>query len=115
MTSLSAEQIQKIEKWILQGAKNNECTEDCDTSNASFAQVIWPMMEQYCIGCHNAGSPGGGIVIADYDGMVALAENGSLMGSVNWDPGYSKMPTSKPLSGCYITLLQKWIDEAYPQ
>jgi len=115
MDPLTAEQIQKIEKWILQGAKNNECTEGCDTSNASFAKVIWPMMEQYCIGCHNASFPGGGIVIGGFDDMVALAENGSLMGSVNWDPGYSKMPTSKPLSECNIDLLQKWIDEDYTE
>lgn len=113
MDALSSEQIQKLEKWILQGAKNNECSEGCDTSNVSFEQQIWPMMEQYCIGCHNAGFPGGGIVIGGYDDMVALAENGSLMGSVQWEAGYAGMPTSKPMSECNIALLQKWIDEGY--
>ena len=112
---LSAEQIQKLEKWILQGAKNNECTEGCDTSNASFAQVIWPMMEQYCIGCHNAGFPGGGIVIGGFDDLVALAVNGSLMGSVRWESAYANMPTSKALSDCDIALLQKWIDDGFSQ
>lgn len=112
---LSADQIQMLEKWILQGAKNNECQEGCDTSNASFIQVVWPMMEQNCIGCHNASFPGGGISIAGFDDLVALAENGSLMASVRWEPGYAKMPTSRMLSECDISILQKWIDEGYPQ
>ncbi len=114
MDPLSAEQIQMLETWILQGAKNNECNEGCDASNASFAQVIWPIMEQSCTGCHNKSYPGGGIVIEGYDDLVALAENGSLMGSVRWEVEYAKMPISKQLSDCDINLLQKWIDDGYP-
>lgn len=113
MDPLSADQIQQLETWILQGAKNNECNEGCDTSNASFEQVIWPMMEQNCTGCHNAAYPGGGIIIEGKDDLVALAENGSLMGSVRWESEYAKMPISKQLSDCDISLLQKWIDEGY--
>ena len=113
MDPLSGDQIQKLETWILQGAKNNECIEGCDSSDASYARVIWPMMEQNCTGCHNAGYPGGGIVIEGRDDLVALAENGSLMGSVRWEPAYARMPISKKLSDCDIGLLQKWIDEGY--
>lgn len=113
MDPLSADQIQKIEMWIEQGAQNNECIEGCDSSNASFAEVIWPMMELNCTGCHNQSYPGGGIVIEGYDDLVALAENGSLMGSVRWEAEYAKMPLSKQLSDCDINLLQKWINEGY--
>lgn len=113
MDPLSGDQIQKLETWILQGAKNNECFEGCDSTNASFAGVIWPMMEQNCTGCHNAGYPGGGIVIEGKDDLVALAKNGSLMGSVRWEPAYARMPISKQLSDCDIGLLQKWMDEDY--
>ncbi len=112
---LSLTQIQMLEKWIKQGAKNNECQEGCASSNASFAQVIWPIMEKNCKGCHNSSFPGGGIVIEGFDDLVALAKNGSLMGSVRWDPGFANMPTTKPLSDCDISLLQKWIDDGYTQ
>lgn len=112
---LSSEQIQLIRVWIQQGAKNNACFGECDTSSVSFAEQIWPMMENYCTGCHSASAPGGGIVIAGYDDMVALAENGSLMGSIRWESGYARMPTNQQLSECDITLLQMWIDEGFPE
>ena len=54
-------------------------------------------------------------MIAGYDDMLALAENGSLMGSISWDSGYARMPTNQQLSECKITLLQKWIDEGFPE
>ena len=112
---LNSEQIQFIKTWILQGARNNECFEGCDTTSVSFAGQIWPMMESYCTGCHSASAPGGGIIIAGYDDMTALVENGSLMGSIRWETGYSRMPTNQQLSDCQINLLQIWIDNDFPQ
>lgn len=111
---LNSDQIQLIKQWIAQGAKDNSCIDGCDTTTVSYAVQIWPMMQSYCTGCHSSSAPGGGIVIADYDNMVALAENGSLMGSIRWESGYSKMPTNQQLSECNINLLQKWIDEGFP-
>jgi len=113
--SLNSEQVQLIRNWILQGAKNNACSDGCDTTNVSFAGQIWPMMESYCVGCHTASAPGGGIIIAGHTDMVSLAENGSLMGSIRWESGYAKMPTNQQLSECSISLLQKWIDEGFPE
>ena len=111
---LNSDQIQMIGQWISQGANNNACSDGCDTTAVNFAGQIWPMMESYCTGCHSASAPGGGIVIADYDDMIALAENGSLMGSIGWESGYAKMPTNQKLSDCNISLLQKWIDDGSP-
>lgn len=111
---LNSEQIQMIKQWILQGAENNSCIDACDTSNVSYSAQIWPMMESYCTGCHSTSAPGGGIVIADHADMLALAENGSLMGSIKWESGYAKMPTNQQLSECNINMLQKWIDDGSP-
>jgi len=112
---LTSEQIQEISSWISQGAKNNSCFDGCDTTSVTFSGQIWPMMESYCTGCHSASAPGGGIVIASYSDLVALAENGSLMGSVRWEGGYAKMPTNQQLSECSISQLQKWIDDGFPE
>ena len=109
----SSDQIEMMRLWIAQGAKDNACSEGCDTSSVTFTGQIWPMMETYCTGCHSASSPGGGIVIAGYDDMVALAGNGSLMGSIRWESSYAKMPTNQMLSECNINLLQKWIDDGF--
>ena len=111
---LNSNQIEILRKWIAQGAQNNACSDGCDLTNVTFSGQIWPMMESYCTGCHSAASPGGGIVIAGYDDMVALAENGSLMGSIRYESGYAKMPTNQQLSTCNIDMLQKWIDDGFP-
>ena len=110
-SKLDSEQIEKIRIWILQGAKDNFCQEGCDTTQITFTGTIWPMMQQYCTGCHSAANPGGGIVIAGYNDLVALAGNGSLMGSVRWESGFAGMPTNRQMSACDISLLQKWIDD----
>ena len=73
---LNSDQIQQIKTWIQQGAINNACNDGCDTTLVTFSQTIWPMMQNYCTGCHSSASPGGGIVIAGYDDMVSLAGNG---------------------------------------
>lgn len=49
------------------------------------------------------------------DDLVALAGNGSLMGSVRWESGYAGMPTNQQLSECQIDLLQSWIDKGFPE
>ena len=112
---LNSDQIQLIRTWIAQGAKDNSCSDGCDTTSVTFSGQVWPMMESYCTGCHSASAPGGGIVIADYADMVALAENGSLMGSIRWESAYAKMPTNQMLSECNISVLQKWIDDGFPE
>jgi hypothetical protein len=111
---LNSDQINMIRDWIAQGAMDNACFDGCDTTVATFSGQIWPIMQSYCTGCHSAGSAGGGVVIADYTDLVALAENGSLMGSIGYEAGYANMPPNKQLSECSINLLQKWIDDGYP-
>jgi hypothetical protein len=111
---LNSDQISLIRKWIAQGAPDNACNDGCDTTVATFSGQIWPIMQSYCTGCHSAGSAGGGVVIADYTDLVALAENGSLMGSIGYQSGFAKMPPNQQLSECSISLLQKWIADGYP-
>lgn len=111
---LSTEQIQMIRQWILQGALNNVCSNGCDTSVATFTGQIWPVLETYCTGCHNTSNSSGGIIMADYTDVVALAESGSLMGALRWEPGFASMPMNQQLSQCTIDLFQKWIDDGYP-
>ena len=52
-------------------------------------------------------------MIAGYDDLVGLANNGSLMGSIMYETGYAKMPTNEPLSDCNIDLIQLWVDAGF--
>ena len=111
---LSQEQIDQVRTWISQGAEDNTCTDGCDTSSVTFSGTVWPLMKSYCVGCHTSASPGGGIVIESYSDVIRMAGNGSLMGSIGYETGYSPMPPNTPLDKCIIDQMRIWIDKGMP-
>lgn len=112
---LTQEQKDMIKKWIEQGAKENACTEDCDTSNVTYSGTIWPMIENNCYGCHSGANPSGNILLVDYASVVAVANSGKLYGAVSHSPGYVAMPKNAPkLSDCKIDQIRIWIENGKP-
>ena len=114
MPRLTPTQILTVANWILQGAPNNSCEEPiftCDTSNVKFGATVYPLMQNYCVGCHSGNSPSGGISLSTYNNIKAAALNGSLFGSINHSAGYSAMPKNLPkLNQCNINRIKSWID-----
>ncbi|MEP7109554.1 MAG: hypothetical protein ABI760_16290 [Ferruginibacter sp.] len=110
MTPLAPAQLAKILKWINQGALNNQCTGGCDTTLFTYSGAVAPMMNTFCKGCHNPGSPGGGIDLSTYATIKAQAINGKLVGSIAHSTGFAAMPKGgNKLLDCQITQLKKWI------
>lgn len=108
--ALTSAQKALIEKWINQGAKNNNCIGACDTAIFTYSGAIKPIMDRKCVGCHNPSNLGGNIDLSTYTAVRAVALNGKLYGSVAQQPGYSPMPKNSPkLSDCEIKQVQKWI------
>lgn len=106
---MTASQIAAIQKWINQGALNNQCSGGCDTSVFTYSGAVSVTINTYCKGCHNPASLGGGIDLSNYAGVKAAAL-GRLMGSINHTTGYSAMPKGgNKLPDCQITQIQKWI------
>ncbi len=111
----SADQKKIIYDWILQGALNNSCDGDCDSTNVTFSGTIWPMMQTWCTGCHTGTNAGGNIHIENYNNVVAIANNGSLMGTITHSAGFVAMPkNSDKLSDCQIASVRKWIEDGTP-
>lgn len=109
-SALSPEQISSIRTWIDQGAKFNTCI-GCDTLNYKFSADIWPILNTNCNGCHNNNNPGGNIYIRNYDDVLLMVNDGSLIGSLTGN-GYSLMPrNTNGLQPCKITQIQKWIND----
>lgn len=103
-----------IYKWILQGAKNNACN-DCDTAVFTYSGAVSPLMNNYCKGCHNPSSLGGGIDLSTYAAVRSVALNGKLMGSIKHQAGFIAMPQgSNKLSDCKIEQVQKWVTAGSP-
>ncbi len=113
--AFTAEQKALIQKWILQGAKNNSCISACDTALFTYSGAIKPVMNAKCTGCHKPGNLGGNIDLSTYDAVKIVALNGKLYGSIAHQPGYSPMPkNSAKLSDCEIRQVQKWIAAGTP-
>jgi len=112
----STEQKSIIYWWISQGALDNHCdSAGCDSANVTYAATISPIIQTWCLSCHSGSSPSGGISLAAFSDVSAVADNGKLMGSIRHSQGYSPMPPGgSQLSPCEIALIQKWINIGKP-
>lgn len=114
-STLTAEQIGKIRTWIQQGARNNQCDEDCDTTSVTFSGKVWPLIENSCFGCHSGPSPSGNVALADYTSIAEAANSGKLYGAISHSEGFTPMPKSAPkLSDCKIEQVKIWIEDGTP-
>jgi hypothetical protein len=112
---LTATQKALIEKWINQGAKNNNCIGSCDTAVFTYSGAVKPLIDAKCRGCHNPANLGGNIDLSTYAEVRIVALNGKFYGSVAQQPGYSPMPKNGiKLSDCEIRQIQKWIQSGSP-
>lgn len=109
---LTAAQIQLINNWIMEGAKQNiDCGMSCDTNTFTYSGAVNLIIQNNCRGCHSGSSPGGGISLQSYADVLVIVNNGKLWGSVNHVPGYIGMPlNSSMLSSCRLRQIKRWID-----
>ena len=114
--SLTQAQIDMIYKWILQGAKNNTCTDTtCNANQFAFKANIQPLINTYCAGCHNGSASGAGVSLLNYTEISVVAANGKLFNTVNHTAGSYFMPLGSPkLSSCQIAQIKNWVDAGYP-
>jgi hypothetical protein len=118
-TALTTEQISMLRSWIEDGALNSDCPENsCDTLNTiSFDGQVFPILQNNCLSCHGATSPGGGIALNNYTNVVSavVTERSGisiLVGSVRHADGFSAMPRSgNPLDECSIRTIEIWIEQ----
>jgi hypothetical protein len=112
--SLTPDQIMDIFVWIQQGALDNSCS-DCDTTDVTFSGTVWPIVNTSCTGCHSGSSPQGGVSLTNHAQVAAAAANGSLLGTLRAEPGYTLMPFGGPaLSECAIAAIERWIEDGSP-
>lgn len=109
--SLTQAQKDSIKLWINQGAKNTtDCNCFCDETQFTYANIIQPMINTNCVGCHKPGSLGGNIDLSTYAKIKIQADNGKLVGSVTHAVGYQAMPQGGKLESCQISQIMQWID-----
>jgi len=103
-----------IKNWIASGAPNSSNCSACDT-NHNYANRIQPLMDKWCVSCHNSTTAGAGYDLSHYNGVKQCIIDGRFLGSIQQAAGYSPMPkASGALSTCDQTAIQKWIQAGYP-
>jgi hypothetical protein len=109
--ALSQAEISRIRQWINSGAPNStNCPTNCDSNNYAFISGIRPLVNKFCVGCHNNSTLAGGYAFETYDGFKAAAQSGRLLGAIKREVGYSPMPKGgNKLSDCEIRQVEKWI------
>jgi len=111
MDPLSAEQIQIIYDWIIQGGEDLSCDPgSCNTEDVTFSGVVLPIIENKCKGCHSGTAPQGNVLLTNYDQTKALVDDGSLMGTLNNTGGYAVMPPAGKLPDCEIQQIEAWVN-----
>ena len=86
--------------------------ETCPPDSISFAAQVLPILDQQCNSCHSSRAAFGGVVLDVHDSVLVFVEDGSLLGSVRHEDGYSPMPPDQSkLPDCEIQQLTIWIQE----
>lgn len=88
----------------------------CDTTNVSYADDVWPVINTNCTGCHSGGAPSGNVSLENYDDIVIAANNGSLLGTIKHEDGWSPMPKGGgKLNDCDIAKIESWVNNGTPE
>ncbi|MFN3951434.1 MAG: c-type cytochrome [Thermaurantimonas sp.] len=115
---MNQEFIDLMIQWIDKGAANiTGCSEatNCDTSDVSYARDIQSVLQNYCVSCHAASAPSGGVVLNTYQGVKTVSNNGKLIGSVFHLPGFYAMPPSGiKLPDCELQKIRAWVNRGAP-
>ena len=84
----------------------------CDTSNVTFSQTIFPVIQATCAisGCLVAGGTGNGIY-DNYAGVKEKVDNGSFLARVIQQ---RNMPPGAPLTDCQINQMRVWLNAGAP-
>ena len=108
--SLTAKQLDLLRRWIAAGALDGgACSTICDSNNYTYSGAIAPMMQTYCVGCHNSPTAPGGS-LTDYNSVMTAAVYGRLIGNISHAAGYNAMPPgSLQMTVCQVTQVKKWV------
>lgn len=86
----------------------------CDTTVIDFNFTIFPIIISKCNNCHSdvlAPTLGGHISLENYENIKYVVDDGSLMGSINYQTSYSPMPAEGKLDDCSIQKIEAWINK----
>lgn len=112
-TPLTLQQIERVTKWVAQGALNNSCQEQpgntCDTTGITYSNFMKPLIQGKCQGCHSGTAPQGNLNLTQYENVKTVALNGKLYAALTRSAGW--MPKNgQKLNTCNLAKISAWIN-----
>jgi len=90
-------------------------TTSCQTDSMSFSQHIVPILNTYCISCHNNASAQAGISLEGYSNVINFVNDGRLLKTIKHEPGVVPMPLNQDkMPECPIQRIDAWIQQGAP-
>jgi hypothetical protein len=89
---------------------------ECDLLNITWSVDIEPLVNQFCVGCHQGSSPAAGLLLDRYEVVKSSVLQGGFSIRINkpiTDP--LKMPPNATLDSCAIDKLNMWIANGAPE
>lgn len=84
----------------------------CATEDMSYTTDVLPIIETNCYGCHDAENNNAGINLEGHANLVVRINDGSLLGSMRHEEGWSAMPAGAPkLGDCQLEKISAWADQ----
>ncbi len=97
--------------------KEEDLPNNCITTDMKYdADIKSILVENGCVGCHNAQSASGGIVLDNY--VDVKANINKVLPSIKHDPNLSTskyMPPGSKISQCSIDKIEAWVSDGTPQ
>ena len=88
---------------------------ECDTTNVTYSNNVWPVINANCTSCHGGGAPAGNIRLENYNDISSAANNGSLLGTIRHENGWSPMPKGGgKLNNCDVAKIEIWVNQGTP-
>ena len=89
--------------------------ETCDTTQVTYSLSVVPIIDYHCDACHGGDAIVSGIPLDGYENIKVKVDDGTLLGAIRHEDGYSPMPENGPmLPDCEILTIEKWVSEGAP-
>ena len=82
----------------------------CDTTDVSFSETVFPIVERNCLGCHYNGNSHG-VELTSYNKVKAEIDEGQFLGNIQHAPGFEPMPPDQMLDDCSVSKIENWITD----
>ena len=113
--ALTAQQKRDIRDWINQGANETDCAVPCQPERIAFGADIFPLLQDYCVGCHGDNRADGGVRLTSHAEVLRYVEDGSIIGTMEHAVSFSPMPPEAvrvPI--CRVEQVKNWIAAGAP-